>query len=105
MVPANAHPANNGRFVTCSVLKKVGEKMIIGPHSKSFIVGSVLSGLVMTCLWFLLPQPKQMARSLLSVSAQDPFILFPKNNGPNFDMFKRAQTFLVKSRFVLFTAL
>ncbi|HWY86582.1 MAG TPA: polysaccharide biosynthesis tyrosine autokinase [Gemmataceae bacterium] len=56
-------------------------------------------------LWFLLPLPKQMVRSLLFVSSKDPYILFPRNDGYSFDMYQRSQIAAVKSRFVISAAL
>ncbi len=69
------------------------------------VLGSLLAGLVVTLLWVLQPAPKQVARSLLYVSARDPFILAPRNDDLSFDMFKSSQAYLVKSRPVLTAAL
>jgi succinoglycan biosynthesis transport protein ExoP len=69
------------------------------------MVGLFLSGLVAVSLWFLLPLPKQMVRSLLFVSSKDPYILFPRNDGYSFDMYQRSQIAAVKSRFVISAAL
>jgi polysaccharide biosynthesis transport protein len=71
----------------------------------AFVVGTLLSGSVVALLWYLQPAPKQIARSLLFVSANHPFILFPRNDGYNFEMYQRSQVALVKSRFVLNAAL
>jgi len=72
---------------------------------QAVMVGLFFSGLVAVSLWFLLPLPKKMARSLLFVSSKDPYILFPRNDGYSFDMYQRSQVALAKSRFVISAAL
>src|SRR2546426_116935 len=49
-------------------------------------VGVLCAALVVVALWFLLPQPKQMARSLLHVYAVRPHLLFPTSDGYSFEM-------------------
>jgi succinoglycan biosynthesis transport protein ExoP len=77
------------------------------PRRKPFIYIGLLLGaaLIGAGLWFVLARPKSMVRSLVFVSAKDPYILIPKNDGTKFEVYQRAQAALVKSRFVISAAL
>jgi succinoglycan biosynthesis transport protein ExoP len=71
----------------------------------ALVVGMLLAAIVAATLWFVLPPAKHTVRSLIHMAAVTPSVLFTTKDGYSFDMYQRSQTALVKSRFVLNTAL
>src|SRR5262249_43361439 len=64
------------------------------------------AGLGAGLTWWLLPPPKQSARTLLSVNSNRPVVLFPTHEPtPEFATYQKTQVALIKSRLVLNAAL
>jgi capsular exopolysaccharide synthesis family protein len=100
-VPAGLPPALRSAPNAAALLKALRRRWLL-----ALTVGLVCAGAVAAVAWYVLPPPKHTARALLKVAAAPPTIIFATAEArTDFATYQRTQKALIKSRFVLNTAL
>lgn len=90
----------SGAAITLALLKALGRRWL-----PALLVGLIVAAGAGTAMWFLLPEPRQIARVQLYVPAVRPHLLFPGDGRINVQAFLQNQAYLIKDQFTLKAAL